>query len=156
MIVLSSIFSNHFSMSLLSVLLSMVLFDSPLKDIPIWLKIAIIRRLEDAWNWQKFLLSNFVYSSDDNKNHLYYMDRKLRNTFFHLSYNPVDFSAEGVALLGMWDVPTCSVAPLTERVDFLLIDRVTFGLLCPVDDLQEINMINGLLDLWNSLKKDLE
>ena len=126
----------------------MVLFDSPLKDIPIWLKIAIIRRLEDAWNWQKHFISNFFYSSE---NYLCYMDRKLSNTFFHLSYNPADFSAEGVALLGMWDVPTCSVAPLTDGVDFLLIDRVTFGLLCPVDDLQEINMINGLLHLWCSL-----
>ena len=75
--------------------------------------------------------------------------QEIKHTFFHLSYNPADFSAEGVALLGMWDVPTCSVAPLTDGVDFLLIDRVTFGLLCPVDDLQEINMINGLLHLWN-------
>ena len=65
---------------------------------------------------------------------------QVLNTFFHLSYNPADFSAEGVALLGMWDVPTCSEAPLTERVDFLLIDRLTLGLLCPVDDLSQINL----------------
>ena len=40
----------------------------------------------------------------------------------------------------MWDVPTCSEAPPTEGVDFLLIDRLTLGLLCPVDDLLQIKL----------------